>query len=63
MKKIIFIIIITNLLSCAHYHIEMRQYGLHGWTPIKKENIIKIDTIYNQDGGVVKNIYYKSFDY
>jgi hypothetical protein len=58
MKKLIFILLFVNCVS-TKYHVETRQFGLSESNQIPVKNIIKIDTVYNSSGGVVKIITYK----
>lgn len=51
--KVYFIIIFIFLFSCTHT-VE-RNFGLHETIPSRYE-ILSIDTIYNEYGGVVKKV-------
>jgi hypothetical protein len=45
-------------LSCSSYTVEIRQFGLTEVISVKGE-ILKIDTLHNEYGGVAKIVTYR----
>jgi len=59
MKFLFLIILIVCGCAAPRYSIETRQYGLHECIPEINGIIIKIDTIKNEHGGILKEIIIK----
>jgi hypothetical protein len=54
-----FIYLLLLFLCCTKYCTEVRVFGLTETTTIDKKSITNIDTVSNDQGGVMKKITYK----